>query len=54
MEVISPLQPSSTQLTTVDQAKAVFGKEPLEALHSFRSGSTLGWAESAGNLLITH
>lgn len=52
MEVI-PLRPSSTQVTTVDQEKAVFGTEPLEALHSFRSGSTLGWAESAGNLLIT-
>lgn len=38
------------QVTTVDPKTAAVGKEPLETLHSFRSGGGLGWAEAAGAL----
>jgi hypothetical protein len=41
-----------TQLTTVDQETAVVGKEPLETLHTFRTGAGLGWAEAAGALPV--
>jgi hypothetical protein len=40
------------QLTTVDQQTAVVGKEPLETLHTFRTGLGLGWAEAAGRLPV--
>ena len=36
------------QLTTVDQQTAVVGKEPLETLHTFRTGLGLGWAAAGG------
>jgi hypothetical protein len=40
------------QLTTVDQTTAVVGKEPLETLHTFRTGAGLGWAEASGGLHV--
>ena len=48
MSTVSPRQPVCIQLTTVDQTTAVVGKEPLETLHTFRTGAGLGWAEAAG------
>lgn len=39
---------SRCKLTTVDQTTAVVGKEPLETLHTFRTGAGLGWAEASG------
>ncbi len=34
----------------MDQTTAVVGKEPLETLHTFRTGAGLGWAEASGGL----